>query len=282
MQFASEKRCSRCGETKALDAFALRRASADGRQSTCRSCAAAYARATRPRKLAERPDVEPGQKWCRRCASVKRLEDFPRHDKTADGRQTYCRDCFGDIYRTRREREGRVVRPAGIPEGHKFCRQCEQVKPLSEWAPRRSTKDGYAFRCRECMSRRDRDRHLDASYGLDQDKVAALLASQGGLCAICLARPAIHVDHDHATGAVRGMLCFCCNAALGQLDDDVGRLHRAADYLQGRRLVITSPHPGVFLMGRTDPSPLRAPGRALPHEGAVVDFESLLAKARGA
>ena len=48
--------------------------------------------------------------------------------------------------------------------------------------------------------------------------------------------------------------CFRCNAALGQLDDDVDRLHRAADCLRGRRLVIRSPHPGVFVIGRTDPA----------------------------
>jgi hypothetical protein len=132
------------------------------------------------------------------------------------------------------------------------------------------------------MSRRDRARHLAASYGLDQDEVVALLESQHGLCAICVARPAIHVDHDHATGAVRGMLCFRCNAALGQFDDAVDRLHRAADYLQGRRLVITSPHPGVFLICHTDPAPLQAPGRAPSHRREVVRIGPLLAKARGA
>jgi hypothetical protein len=266
-----------------LDAFAVRRASADGRQSTCRSCAADHAKRTHPRKLAEAPEVRPGQKWCRRCETVKGCNDFPVHRGTSDGRQTYCRECFADIYRERRERDGQVVRPPRLPEGHKFCRGCQQVKPLSEWAPRRSTKDGYGFRCRECMSRRDRDRHLAASYGLKVEAVAELLSTQAGRCAICLLRPAVHVDHDHETGEVRGMLCFRCNAALGQLDDDVDRLHRAADYLRGRRLVIRSPHPGVFVIGRRDPAPSSKAGaeESSPRRD-LVDVAALRAKARGA
>ena len=43
-----------------------------------------------------------------------------------------------------------------------------------------------------------------------------MFAVQGGVCAICEEAPASHVDHDHETGRVRGLLCFNCNGALGQ------------------------------------------------------------------
>ena len=59
-----------------------------------------------------------------------------------------------------------------------------------------------------------------------------MVARQDGRCAICCATEARHIDHDHDTGQVRGMLCFRCNAALGQLDDSPDRLRRAADYLE--------------------------------------------------
>jgi hypothetical protein len=59
-----------------------------------------------------------------------------------------------------------------------------------------------------------------------------MLAEQGGLCAICKAAPAVHVDHDHATGAVRALLCFNCNGGLGQFKDDPMALHAAAYYVQ--------------------------------------------------
>lgn len=51
------------------------------------------------------------------------------------------------------------------------------------------------------------------------------------MCAICRTAAANHVDHDHVTGAVQGMLCFRCNAALGQFDENAETLVRATRYL---------------------------------------------------
>ena len=57
-------------------------------------------------------------------------------------------------------------------------------------------------------------------------------AQQGGLCAICRAAPAEHVDHDHVTGRVRELLCFNCNGGLGQFRDDARVLREAARYVE--------------------------------------------------
>lgn len=57
-------------------------------------------------------------------------------------------------------------------------------------------------------------------YGLTAEEFRAILASQDGKCAIC-AKPLEDtagkraVDHDHQTGAVRGLLCVPCNGSLG-------------------------------------------------------------------
>ncbi|SNR50922.1 Recombination endonuclease VII [Blastococcus mobilis] len=59
-----------------------------------------------------------------------------------------------------------------------------------------------------------------------------MLDAQAGFCAICKTAPAVHVDHDHATGAVRALLCFNCNGGLGQFRDDPQLLHAAAYYVQ--------------------------------------------------
>lgn len=59
-----------------------------------------------------------------------------------------------------------------------------------------------------------------------------MLAEQEGLCAICRAAPAAHVDHDHSTGAVRALLCFNCNGGLGQFRDDPYVLQMAAFYVK--------------------------------------------------
>ncbi len=60
----------------------------------------------------------------------------------------------------------------------------------------------------------------------------AMLLAQHGVCAICQTAPAAHVDHDHQTDKVRRLLCFRCNAALGQLGDDPLVVRRAARYLE--------------------------------------------------
>lgn len=75
-------------------------------------------------------------------------------------------------------------------------------------------------------------------YGMAAGDFDRMLAEQGGGCAICRTREwpghgnRPHVDHDHATGAVRGILCGSCNQGLGRFNDDPTRLRAAADYLE--------------------------------------------------
>lgn len=70
---------------------------------------------------------------------------------------------------------------------------------------------------------------------MDAEKYAAMLQAQGGGCAICSSRPdhkRLSIDHDHASGAIRGLLCTACNWALGQFKDDPERFIAAAEYLR--------------------------------------------------
>jgi hypothetical protein len=70
--------------------------------------------------------------------------------------------------------------------------------------------------------------------GVDDDEYERMLEAQGGGCAICGAKPKtrrLHVDHDHATGKVRGLLCHRCNRALPMWVDVVWLL-KAIRYLE--------------------------------------------------
>jgi len=84
----------------------------------------------------------------------------------------------------------------------------------------------------------ERNNKLKAKYGLSAQDWDDIYDSQLGRCAICLiplveSRP--HVDHDHISGKVRGILCHTCNPGLGYFKDDVEILQRAINYLKAQR-----------------------------------------------
>lgn len=80
----------------------------------------------------------------------------------------------------------------------------------------------------------ERDQKLRSKYGLSSNDWDMLYDAQLGRCAICLlplSETKVHVDHDHTTGRVRGLLCKTCNPGLGFFRDDPKVLMRAANYL---------------------------------------------------
>jgi len=141
---------------------------------------------------------------------------------------------------------------------------CREAKPLSEFhlAPRQSS--GRNCYCKPCRSQLERAKRFLREYGLTEDALTGLIAAQGGMCAICQYRPAIHVDHDHLTGAVRGVLCFPCNAALGHFKDRIDLLARAASYLETSTWQKSRVCTGVYRL--TSPRPARRP---LPTSSAL-------------
>ncbi|HVU74274.1 MAG TPA: endonuclease domain-containing protein [Mycobacteriales bacterium] len=123
----------------------------------------------------------------------------------------------------------------------KACMDCAQVKPIDQFARNKRAKDGRTSYCKPCHNRRGkasvkanggaRNYHLRRRYGLEAGEVDAMVEAQGGKCAACKVKEPKHVDHDHETGEVRGVLCFTCNVALGNVGDDLATLQSLAAYL---------------------------------------------------
>lgn len=103
--------------------------------------------------------------------------------------------------------------------------------------------------CSDACRRDGKSIHSRAgSYGLIPTQLKDLLRSHSGRCDICgeveswqgrtQARiNKLSIDHDHATGAIRGFLCAHCNHAIGKFQDDPQLLRRAAEYLERSRLL---------------------------------------------
>ncbi|GAA3490420.1 endonuclease VII domain-containing protein [Streptomyces cremeus] len=186
-------------------------------------------------------------KRCSRCQQMLSLDAFARNKSSKDGLQAYCRRCWAEYYQERQAARGKTVRQkVDVPEGHKFCRTCEQIKPHSEWCRNRAASDGLDSLCKACKAVKGRASHLKRAYGITEAQRDEMVASQQGVCTICLKAPAVHVDHCHETGRVRGVLCFNCNAALGQLGDDPDTFNRAIAYLEGNAWKPTLVAPGVY------------------------------------
>ncbi|MCQ4204655.1 endonuclease VII domain-containing protein [Streptomyces sp. NPDC058783] len=192
-----------------------------------------------------------GEKQCTGCKRDLPVSEFARDRNRGDGLQVRCRECVAEYsaarYRRRREAMGLTVREkADVPAGHKLCRACGEVKPHSEWHRNATASDGLATRCKAFRAIQGRAGHLRRHYGLTEAERDQLIADQGGVCCICLAAPAAHVDHCHETGRVRGVLCFSCNAALGQFKDRPDAIRRAAAYVEGIAWKPTLVAPGVY------------------------------------
>jgi Recombination endonuclease VII len=161
-------------------------------------------------------------KRCRKCGESKPLSDFYAMPGMRDGHRNECIAC---------SRAYRAARYRSDPQGAKA-----RVRAWRESNPERYRDTQRRIKSSPAGKRRDRDGHLRRKFGLTAEEYDALLQCQDGRCAICREPGndsiALHVDHDHVTGRVRGLLCFRCNGGLGQFREEPELLRRAAWYVE--------------------------------------------------
>lgn len=114
------------------------------------------------------------------------------------------------------------------------CRECSRKY-------QREYQRDYRSRNPEKRREYQRKTNLRRLYGVSTDDYERMFEKQGGVCRICRqpeqrsradgSRKHLHLDHDHVTGRVRGLLCTRCNTVLGMANDDCSVLASAIDYL---------------------------------------------------
>lgn len=130
---------------------------------------------------------------------------------TGMGRQPTCGPCTAETHRTKKDRHNAARRVDGL--------RGEYWKEYSR-----------KYRIRR--------------YGITETEFEQLLVTQNGVCAVCGSPPVpgtgpatkrLHVDHNHQTGKIRGLLCNSCNRGIGYFKDDSALLRAAADYIDRYR-----------------------------------------------
>lgn len=79
------------------------------------------------------------------------------------------------------------------------------------------------------------NRYIAKTYKVTKEQYDAMLAQQGGVCAICKGLPDrtfYCVDHCHKTGKIRGLLCHKCNSGLGMFQENIDNIRSAVSYLE--------------------------------------------------
>lgn len=144
----------------------------------------------------------------------------------------------------KRRKDGREYRssPAGLavarqwywrdPEKHREKNRAYRNSEKGKAARQAYSKRVYADPEKRRIMR---DKRFQRKFGITVDQYDKEYGKQRGRCAICW-RPykkyLLHVDHDHQTGAFRGLLCFPCNVVLGAWSDSPEAADRAAAYLR--------------------------------------------------
>jgi len=109
------------------------------------------------------------------------------------------------------------------------CSTCKVKKNLTEFWVYSFGRPHYS--CKDCET----DKTMRRLYGITLGDYARMFEEQNGVCAVCgqaSTGTRLHIDHDHTTGRVRGLLCFKCNSVLGKVNDDPEHLLTLVAYLE--------------------------------------------------
>jgi hypothetical protein len=160
-------------------------------------------------------------KRCKICGETKSLDDFYPCAGMGDGHRHDCKVC---------NLAAKAARNAADPQANR-----DRVKRWREENPEKYRARMREYAASPAKKQADRKSYLMRTYGMTLEDYERMLADQNGVCAICKEpRPeerTLHVDHDHETDEIRGLLCFRCNNAIGDLRESPEFGLALVDYL---------------------------------------------------
>lgn len=249
------KTCYRCQVSKPLEEFDIRRVSRDGHDQTCKPCKSAHQKALRQSK-AERMDALPDlfdlfhykktvalsalffdTKVCTKCGKSKPLAEFPVRKNRPTARHPECLLCHRQTWQDGKEKYSKTTKAYyeanynDLYARKQLARQANPDRILLDAERRKRRKEANPDQVKAEM----RNAGLKWKYGISQEDYDRMVSQQNGLCFICSKPPVVNqlvVDHNHFTGQVRDLLCHKCNAALGQVEENVAILEAMIAYIR--------------------------------------------------
>lgn len=142
----------------------------------------------------------------------------------------------------------RPPRPQGVrrPSTRTHCKRghaLAEVGTRQRGSCAQCIRESDKKRGRERSKARGRAWWRERKFGLTQEQYDAMLAAQGGVCAICGdppsgKRPILRVDHCHVTDRVRDLLCHRCNSGIGFFLESPERMRAGAAYIERHRITV--------------------------------------------
>lgn len=192
--------------------------------------------------------------------------------------------------------------------GYRSCKACAALRSSTRYRERKK-ENSKKRRSNPIKHEQDKKKMRETAekrrlntYGITKQDYNNLIKVQDNQCAICKNKfnkddllRTCHIDHDHNTGIVRGLLCSECNLGLGKFKDNKMLLEKAKEYLEGKRAFIIGitgqdghylshflsekgyeVHGLVRRTSQENPAIKLLPDTVVLHEGDITDFSSLL------
>lgn len=156
-------------------------------------------------------------KYCTLCKQNKDIDNFYRNKRNKDGFNIWCKPCA-----SKKQRENNIK--------------------VGGWYKRNINKyREYRKRWRSGNKNKIHQYTIKQEYGITIEQYNEMLVMQDGRCAICSEYETsthkgkicrLSVDHDHATGRLRQLLCKRCNSVIGMVRDNIQLLNKAISYIE--------------------------------------------------